>query len=202
MTLRIGISGSHSCGKTTFLNYLKSKHPDYDYICEVAAQIKPEMRMSLETQYEILKNQISEENKYINFISDRTVIDNYAYFELVFNKMYRKGKFTYDEYIADIDIKSKYYTDLIKYIIRKPYDAIIFVDEMLPLVKSPHRNFGDKQDQEFIYHTIRDILDVDNEMDFSYFNKICDVPIIKIKGSNIKRYNELVMRLDNYGLEL
>ncbi|MHA1131428.1 MAG: AAA family ATPase [Candidatus Helarchaeota archaeon] len=90
--LKIGLMGSHDTGKTTLgftiCGKLKTRHYNVDYVAEVARHIPIQLRVNqgtnFDTQYWILNEQINEEIlaklRGANMIvTDRTVVDNYAY---------------------------------------------------------------------------------------------------------------------------
>ncbi len=91
-TLKIGLMGSHDTGKTT-LGYticgkLKTQHYLVDYVAEVARHIPATLKVNegtnFWTQYWILNEQINSEILAIlrganMIVTDRTVVDNYAY---------------------------------------------------------------------------------------------------------------------------
>lgn len=79
--LRIAIVGSQSTGKTTLATQL-SKSLDIPLITEIARRWNIEKVAQTELidiQKEMLKLQIEEESKHKKFISDRSTIDNLAY---------------------------------------------------------------------------------------------------------------------------
>jgi len=80
--MKIGISGSHGTGKTSLAKKL-SKQFDLPLITEVARDVNIMLlkgNQYCQAQRDILIKQIEEEGKYQSFVSDRTVIDNLAYF--------------------------------------------------------------------------------------------------------------------------
>jgi nicotinamide riboside kinase len=92
--MRIGIAGSHGTGKSVLAKKLADTL-ELPLIEEVARNIAKKMQLeqldplfenkqlALEFQSNVLANQIAEEIKHINgFVSDRTVIDNYAYWSI------------------------------------------------------------------------------------------------------------------------
>lgn len=81
MNMRIAIIGSQSCGKTTLGREL-SKRLDLPMISELARRWdieKVSQTELIDIQKELLNLQIEEESKYERFISDRSTIDNMAY---------------------------------------------------------------------------------------------------------------------------
>lgn len=141
---KIGIVGSHSCGKTTLVKALANRI-EIPIIHELASNFPPEDRKYISTQYDIMKAQIDCEQSHKSFLSDRTVIDNLAYSTLVYNTDPIQFKQIYHQ------CQNMAYTHLSD----KPYNLIIFVNEILPLRPSPHRNFMEKHEQEFILNFIQ-----------------------------------------------
>lgn len=88
MIMKIYVTGSHSCGKTTLSRYISTKY-GLKLINEVARTVLAEKELNLESlranidvvndfQKSVFLRQIEEENKYDNFVSDRS-FDNLAY---------------------------------------------------------------------------------------------------------------------------
>ncbi len=81
MNYKIAIIGSQSVGKSTLAKEL-SNRLDVPLITEIARRWNIEKVTQTELidiQKEMLKLQIEEENKYKEFISDRSTIDNWSY---------------------------------------------------------------------------------------------------------------------------
>ncbi len=81
MNKRIAIIGTHSTGKTTLAKAL-SKELNIPFIEECARNhdVKhASVEEYIKIQKDILTEQISAENKHLDFISDRSTIDNLAY---------------------------------------------------------------------------------------------------------------------------
>ncbi|MHA1266211.1 MAG: AAA family ATPase [Candidatus Helarchaeota archaeon] len=90
--LKIGLMGSHDVGKTTLgftiCSKLKTRHYHVEYVAEVARHIPATLKVNEGTnfwaQYWILNEQINSEILAIlrganMIVTDRTVVDNYAY---------------------------------------------------------------------------------------------------------------------------
>ena len=86
--MKIYVTGSHSCGKTTLSRYISTKY-NLKLINEVARTVLSEKELNLESlranidivndfQKSVFFRQIEEENKYDSFVSDRS-FDNLAY---------------------------------------------------------------------------------------------------------------------------
>ena len=99
--MKIGLCGSHSTGKTSLINEFIKLHPDYISVIEGIRNvvnkynIQEEYKKGNETlQFIYAYNHIIQIRELDNFISDRTLIDNYAYylsfdFEKKFKHMYK-----------------------------------------------------------------------------------------------------------------
>jgi nicotinamide riboside kinase len=91
--MRIGIVGAQGTGKTTLLEALRPKLPDYKFIPEVARTIMKRMGLidlhslknlgpgyGLKFQLSCLIEQLSSEDSAgENFVSDRSVLDSWVY---------------------------------------------------------------------------------------------------------------------------
>jgi len=86
--MKIYVTGAHSCGKTTLSRYISTKY-ELKLINEVARTVLAEKELNLESlranieivndfQKSVFFRQLEEENKYENFVSDRS-FDNLAY---------------------------------------------------------------------------------------------------------------------------
>jgi len=83
-SLKIVIIGSHGVGKTS-LSRIISEELNLPFITEIARTFKKEQLNStnpayLSVQKEILRLQLQEEGLHNNFVSDRSSIDNLAYY--------------------------------------------------------------------------------------------------------------------------
>lgn len=173
---KIAICGSHSCGKTTLVNELK-KHMVFEthpLINELAANFPPNTRLSMDTQFKIMQQQVITEitcvKNFGKFLSDRSVIDNLAYSTLV-NKTHRNDSI-YRKCIA------LSYSHLYSFF--PPYDLLIFVDEVLPYKNAAHRNFDTESEQQFIYHFIGEEL------------LKLKIPVICVLGDTSKRIDTIL----------
>lgn len=173
---KIAICGSHSCGKTTLINELKTHmifemHP---VIAELAAKFPVSTRLNMNTQFNIMQQQVIAEVTYIKnygkFLSDRSVVDNLAYSTLV-NKTHKNDAV----YRKCIGLAYSHLFSLIP-----PYDLLIFVDEILPYKEADHRNFNSHREQNFIYEFIKEEL-----------SKL-KIPVVTVSGDTSERINTVL----------
>lgn len=87
--MKIYFIGSHSCGKSTLARYVSQKY-NLPMISETARMILSEQEMQVDTlrydlgavdkyQKQVFERQIMEEQSYLKFVSDRSIIDVLAY---------------------------------------------------------------------------------------------------------------------------
>lgn len=87
--MKIYFIGSHSTGKSTLARYVSEKY-SLSMISETARMILSEQEMQIDSlrydlnavdkyQQEVFNRQISEEKKYLSFVSDRSIVDVLAY---------------------------------------------------------------------------------------------------------------------------
>lgn len=163
--MKIAICGTHCSGKSTLVDYI-SKELNIPKIKEVAGRFTEEERQNFATQLDILQEQINEERTHVEFVSDRSVVDNCAYIyyhasKLGLESVYNEAKKFVNNYLS-----------------KKPYDAIFFVDEYFPLVDNGVRNL-DKHQQEYVFNYLKNNIDgISNQY---------DIPIIHISGNTKKR---------------
>ena len=87
--MKIYFSGAHSTGKSTLARHISQKY-NLPMISETARMILSEQEMQIDTlrydldtvdkyQQQVFDRQISEEQKYFEFVSDRSIVDILAY---------------------------------------------------------------------------------------------------------------------------
>jgi nicotinamide riboside kinase len=177
-TRRIGISGSHSCGKTFLLHELSKQLPNYPTIEEVASLFPRSTRRYMETQCAIMRMQIESEKKCKSLmISDRTVMDNAAYTRLCYDESPRN-----EENNMLMDLSLKQYRNHMSH---HPYDLIIFVEELLPIEDNNSRCLNPYY-QTLIYDSLETILavayDIYEDFDILYVKGTMDERMEKIKS--------------------
>jgi len=148
---RIAIAGSHSCGKTSLVHELSKELVGYPVVEEVASLFPREIRSCMETQCAIMRLQIDKERRCRPLmLSDRTVMDNSAYTFLC----YDEGSRT-DNDIALLKMNEERFG---KHMMGKPYDLVIFVDELLPIEDNNSRCLNPYY-QTLIFNNLRVIID-------------------------------------------
>jgi len=188
---RIGVCGTHCAGKTTLVEAL-NKILEYPKIVEIASRFPRDKRRHMKTQLDIMSAQISEEIGVQHFISDRTVIDNLAYSTLCFVESVRDLT-----NMSEVFIQIKEYmicmglgTD---YLSSRPYDLIVFVDEMLPLENDGNRCLNQKY-QEWIF----DFMKVETGL----VNVNYRMPVIDVRGTTEDRVKSVIDSLTNLDKKL
>ncbi len=177
--------GSHDTGKTTLgfsiCGKLKTRHYNVDFVAEVARHIPVQLRVNqgtnFEAQYWILNEQINEEIlaklRGANMIvTDRTVVDNYAY-------AYRAAR-PHVKQISkqDLEVMEKKCVHWVK-----TYDFLFFVT--IPEKKMEEDGFRDtdKKFQAEIDKHLRQI--VEN----------WDLNVVFLEGNNDERINLMLNTL-------
>lgn len=184
---RIAFVGTHCCGKSTLVDALAEELADYPIIKEVAARFPREDRQHLATQFDIMNAQIAEELKSPFFISDRSVIDNIAYTTLNFQESIA-GKTDLDLIFARV----KQFTACLameqEYMMIRPYDLIVFVDEMFPIEDNGNRCLNEHY-QQWIFKFLK------NEVGMA--GNRYRIPVLDVKGSVEERKRTLLSFLSS-----
>jgi uridine kinase len=180
---RIGIAGSHSCGKTTLLHELSKQLPDYPTVGEVASFFPRTTRRYMETQCAIMRMQIECENRHPLMISDRTVMDNIAYTDLC----YAENNFRTIEDTILLKINQDRYHN---HMMHRPYDLIAFVDEILPLEDNDSRCLNPFY-QELIYNDLKGIVS-------DAYQKYGGFEILYVKGNTRERMQTIISYLTEH----
>lgn len=164
--VKIGICGTHCSGKTTLAQDL-ALHIPLPLIEEVAGTFTEKERMCIPTQYRILYHQVTREASLSSFISDRTVIDNYAY-----------CMFHTD---CSPDVAAVAFLEC--HLGERPYDLVIFVDEFFPLEDNGIRNL-DAGQQAWIFFFVRRAA---REMCRAH-----DIPLLPVRGERGDRVSAIL----------
>lgn len=174
--MKIGFVGTANCGKTTVVKEIErlNIYKNHNIIHEIAGHYSVADRQKLSTQLAIMERQISAENKCHNFISDRTVIDNCAYFLWHYRKLESKGAYSeiYKEYMVRLD----------RHLVTKPYDAIIYIDQYFPLEDNGIRDM-DFEMQDWVFERLDNIVPL-----------LCDVykiPFYTVNGHTSARLEKI-----------
>jgi len=174
--MRVALIGTSNCGKTTLINDIH-KHKifkNHDIILEIAGGFTKTERKQLSTQIKIIKKQIQTEEKYTNFISDRSVMDNLAYFTYHYRNAPSKKLFidAYDEYMSYFN----------RHMINKPYDAVIFIDDYFELEDNGIREM-DEDMQEWVYTYLTQMVPI--------WCDIYGIPLYIISGTHTERIKSI-----------
>lgn len=180
--MQIGICGTHCAGKTTLARALALEY-DLPLIEEVAARYRESDRQRIETQFEILDNQIDAEMSMDGaFVSDRTVVDNWAYLHWHAMRNYGTG--------VTLGASATALSRVATHMRHHGYDAIIFVDEYFPPEENGVRSL-DVIQQEFVYHTLKIHLPM-------IIDRCCPkVPYLSVRGSTGVRLDRIDVFLDD-----
>ena len=190
--MKLALIGTANSGKTTLINALEEKEifKNHNIIHEIAGKFRKSERAIIETQAKILFAQITEESKYVNFISDRSVIDNYAYFMWRYKNA--PCKHSYDYLYRD------YMSAFNSHMITKPYDQLIFIDEYFPLEDNGIREMDENMQLWIFENCYRAAC---------LYCDIYNIPLVRISGSTetrIERVKEICApfykqkRVDDY----
>lgn len=131
--MKVYMTGSHSCGKTTLARYVSEKY-SLPLITEVARMVLSEKELQVDTlrydldvvdsyQKEVFRRQLLEEAKHFTFVSDRSAIDCLAYsaqHSRIFPELL--ASHTLATYIANLKVP-----DTILYFVR-PSEQILMKD--------------------------------------------------------------------------
>lgn len=174
---RIGICGSHSCGKTTLFHELAKRLPEYSTIEETAALFPRETRGYMETQCAILRVQMEKEYKcHPRMLTDRTIMDNIAYMNLIYDECPQTEE--------DVELLRFANIRYNKHMWTKPYDLIVFVNECLP-IEDDGKRCPDPFYQFLIYRNLKEIVESARKI-FGGFD------ILYVKGSTEERIESIL----------
>jgi len=177
---RIGIVGSHSCGKTSLLHELSKQLPNYPVIEEVASLFPRSTRRYMETQCAIMRMQIESEKRCQPLmISDRTVMDNITYTYLCFEESPPS-----DENATLMEFNNERCE---KHMKTHPYDLIIFVEECLPIEDNNSRCLNPHY-QTLIYDRLKELVILSRKV-------YKDFDILYIKGTLDERMQTIISYL-------
>lgn len=181
--MRVALVGTANAGKTTLINeiYKRKLYKNHEIIKEVAGDFSISERQKLDTQLAILKHQIAAESRCTNFISDRSVIDNYSYFLWHYRKSPAKRHLS--------GLHTEFQQVLDQHLANKPYDAVVLVNEYFPLEDNGIRDLDEKM-QEWIFDTLQDLVPLKCD--------IYHIPCYTIAGSTDARIADLDQKLKRF----
>lgn len=174
VTVKIGICGTHCSGKTTLATEV-SRRFGLPLIQEVAGLVPRERRKSVGAQIDIMFSQMKQELVRSAFVSDRTLIDNRAYYEYWASK---SG--TVSGLDANVDA---FVRDYLK---NEHYDWIFFVDEYFELEDDGQRDL-DPDQQVWIYQYLKnEYNDLKRKDIYPYLN------VAKLNGTTDERLDQMI----------
>jgi len=166
--MRIGFVGTHNSGKSTLVSEIEKRglYARHTYFNDVTRSFNRTVIQNIDTQMGIFDNLIRVENTANNFISDRTVLDNYAYFGWFYKNVPIKQSYAelYKEYEVKFD----------QYMVLKPYDVVLFVDEYFPIEDDGTRDM-DVEQQKWVFEALENIVPLKCE--------IYNIPYYYVHGS-------------------
>ena len=168
--MKIGIMGTHCAGKTTLAKAL-SRELNLPLVAEVAAKVPKEKRSSIGTQIDIMFNQVKSELPYAQFVSDRTVYDNWAYYDY-----WAKSKGSTP--ILDMNV----WTFVDSYMAKKHYTWVFFVDEYFDPVDNGVRD-TDPEPQVYVFDTLKERY---KDM------KRCEMNVKTVRGTTEQRIGQIL----------
>lgn len=170
--MKVGFVGTHNSGKSTVVKEIERRgiYKRHTFFNDVTRSFNRTVVQDMSTQIGIFDNLVRVEATANNFISDRTVLDNYAYFMWFYKNLQNKMTFSesYKEYVIKFD----------KYMQTKPYDAVLFVDEFFTIENDGVRDTDVKQ-QEWVFEALSEIVPLQCE--------IYGIPYYYIHGSTETR---------------
>lgn len=176
VNMKVALIGTSNCGKTTLINDIHKQKvfKNHNVILEVAGGFTKTERKQLSTQIKIIKKQIQIEEEYTNFISDRSVMDNLAYFMYHYRNAPSKKLFAkaHDEYMSYFNY----------HMINKPYDAVIFIDDYFDLEDNGIREM-DTEMQDWVYTYLTQMVPI--------WCDIYGIPLYVISGTPQERIKEV-----------
>lgn len=177
--MRLAVSGTHSVGKTTLIRELVKVLP-YPVIDEISSRYTFEQRKNPEIQKRMVREQIAAENERTSFLIDRCILDYLTYCTLE----HHYGRYPFETY--------EYCLHLTKdHINSNPYDAIIFINECIPVEDNGNRELGVVYQREIFLMLSSIIRGV---------SIISEIPVINVHGSTEQRMDQVMTGLRDMNL--
>ena len=173
--MKIAISGAHSQGKTSLINYLQNNGilADYRYMTSLTRGLQESGYNINEdgdevTQLAIMAKHFQRLREDGNTVYDRCALDGYAY-SMTLVRDLRVLDIIRDMFLLMVD----------------EYDIIFYVEPELPLVEDGQRTV----DKLFFDSVVQS---------FDNIIKSYGIPVIRIKGSIDDRARDIVFEIRNY----
>ena len=150
--MKIALIGTHETGKTTVFKLLRPHLPTYHFIPEIIQGFNYKTESYYEYMYiqeKVLSTQMYQESQYPNVVCDRSLIDNFAYMIVSFDK-YKSTNYPYAKSIEVLTSRSSTVNSAIEKF--NDYNHIFYFPPF------PDTNHEHKEYQEKIDHIIRFLL--------------------------------------------
>ena len=177
--MRLAVSGTHSVGKTTLIRELVKILP-YPLINEISSRYTLDQRKNPEIQKSMVREQIKAEQEKPSFIIDRCILDYLTYCTLE----HHYGTYPLETYEYCVELATNHMK-------KKPYDAIIFIDECISLEDNGNRKLDDSYQKEIYLMLLSIVRGV---------SITGEIPVINVRGSTQLRIDQVLAGLRDYQL--
>jgi nicotinamide riboside kinase len=172
--MRLAVSGTHSVGKTTLIRELVKILP-YPVINEISSRYTLEQRNNPEIQKSMVREQIEAEQEKPSFIIDRCILDYLTYCTLE----HHNGTYPLETYEYCVELATNHMK-------KKPYDAIIFIDECITVEDNGNRKLEDLYQKEIYLMLLSIVRGV---------SIAGEIPVINVCGPTKIRINQVMTGL-------